>query len=481
MRHTRQRRRFVIVLAALLIICSGLFLEDRIEAFVPDIKNYAETRIEEAFDGRAVFSIGDLEGGIFNPIVINDIQIAGVGHSGGNILPALAIPTIRTNYRIWDLLLNKKGRSIMSVLFFGDAYIDINFVTPGREFSGFARFKADGPGILSFKGYGDIFDRERVDFKGVIKGNIVDMEARLPKGVIKAKINIENDDSITADVNIEHFRLGSLDITASGKLKNKKFNGYSEGEFETDKVILNYKPFLGLKMRYKVSGKEFELAGLDMENVFKAGGKIFFGKPATMDMTVFANNVNLDWLMSAIGASDATKVLTGTLNGKFGFRGPVSNLKSDVRLEIKKGVMSELEFDYLSANFKGEGPIVRIEDSSVSRESGYFSITGEMDIRKIGKKSFFENIRMASDDRAVNWDEIGIRDIRGVQEVRMNKKLLGDINIDFKKFISDENMGESTRYNDEVKLEYKLHPNESIKMMLGSGNDFFGLEHRDKF
>jgi len=483
MRHARHRRRFRYVLAALLVICAVLFLEARIEAFVPEIKSYAETRIGQALDGRAAFSIGSLEGGIFNPIVVNDIKIAGVniGRSAQGALPSVVISSIRTNYRIWDLLLNKKSRSILSVLFFGDAYIDINFVTPGKEISGFARFKGDGSDGLSFKGYADIPGGARADFNGAIKGSSIDIEARLSKGIIRAKINISDDDSITADIDIEHLRLGTLDIVARGTLKNKKFDGYSEGEFHTDKIILNYTPFLGLSMSYKVSEKEFEILSLDMENSLKASGKVFFTKPVTVDMAIFANNVNLDWLMPAIGARDVTKVLTGTMNGKFEFKGPISDLKSDVRLEIKKGMMSGLEFDCLSANFKGDGPIVRIEDSSVYRESGYFSIAGEMDMRKAGKDSFFENIRMASDDRAINWDDIGTRDIRGVREVRMNKKLLGDISIDFKQFISDDDLGGGSRYNDEVKLEYKLNPSESIKMMLGSDNDFFGLEHRDKF
>ena len=88
---------------------------------------------------------------------------------------------------------------------------------------------------------------------------------------------------------------------------------------------------------------------------------------------------------------------------------------------------------------------------------------------------------MASDDRAINWDSLDTRSVGGVREVRMNKKLIEGINIDFTKYLKEEGLDESSRYEDEMKLEYKLDTNESLKMMLGSNNDFFGIEHRDRF
>jgi hypothetical protein len=104
-----------------------------------------------------------------------------------------------------------------------------------------------------------------------------------------------------------------------------------------------------------------------------------------------------------------------------------------------------------------------------------------MDLRKIGKDALFEDIKMASDDRAINWDSMDTRNVQGIQEVHMNKKLMEGINIDFKKFLNEDRLDKSSRYEDEMKLEYKLNTNESLKMAVASGNDFFGLEHKDRF
>ena len=66
MRNIRTRRRLKFVLTVLLIVCVVLFIEDRIEAFVPQMKNFAESRIEDALGGKIKLSIGDVDGGLLH-------------------------------------------------------------------------------------------------------------------------------------------------------------------------------------------------------------------------------------------------------------------------------------------------------------------------------------------------------------------------------------------------------------------------------
>ena len=47
MRHIKARRRFKAILAVLLIVCSLLFFESRIEAFAPQFKTLAENQAVE--------------------------------------------------------------------------------------------------------------------------------------------------------------------------------------------------------------------------------------------------------------------------------------------------------------------------------------------------------------------------------------------------------------------------------------------------
>ncbi|EFK95625.1 secreted protein, partial [sediment metagenome] len=51
MRHLRTRRRYKVVLLFLLALCATLFIESRIEALIPDLREYAESRVEKALGG----------------------------------------------------------------------------------------------------------------------------------------------------------------------------------------------------------------------------------------------------------------------------------------------------------------------------------------------------------------------------------------------------------------------------------------------
>ena len=145
MRHRRVRRRFKVVLALVFALCLVLLAEEKIEALAPQLKSYAEMKIEGAFDGKARFSIGSIDGGIFNPITLNDIKIS--DRSKGAAFSSVDLPIVRTNYRIWDLLTKNKDKSLLSMIFFGDSYIDINFEVANKDVSGFVRFQRGREGF----------------------------------------------------------------------------------------------------------------------------------------------------------------------------------------------------------------------------------------------------------------------------------------------------------------------------------------------
>ena len=484
MRQARSRRRFKLVLSVLFILCFILFVENRIEAFVPEVKNFAEAKVEEALNGRVKFSIGSLGGGILNPLTINDAKVR---DNNSQALPYMVISSIRTNYRIWDILFAKKDASAISSILSGLARVDVNFITINKEASGFVRLENDSS-ALRLTGYVNLLYEDRIDFSGTVKEDSFYVEIRPRKGTIKAQGKITDEGVLTVNFKATHLRLGDFDIVCDGIIKNKITRNPKEpdkasleGEFETKNLLLNYKPFLDLKASYKICDGILEIFNLALADVMRGRGKIDLSKHYNTDFTLTANNLSLSWLLLSLGAKDATSVLTGTMNGKFDFKGPIEKLRSNIQLDIRKGTIAKLDFDYLSAHLKGEGPIIRIEDSRITRESGYFALGGEIDLRKMGKTNLFSDIKIATDDRAITWDGLNITKVQDAQEVRMEKKLSDDINIDFKKFVADGKVDESLRYGDEIQLEYKLHPNDSLKVMVGAEKDFLGFEHKDKF
>jgi len=467
------------------VIVFVFFLETRIEAFVPRLKNLAEAKIGEAFGGRFGFSIGSVDGGILRPLVFNDIKIK--DRKDKPLFSSLDIAGIGTSFRLWDVLLGKRDGPVILALLGGASSIDVNFAVADKGILGFARLEPapEGP---RFKGYIYFFGRERFDFSGKITGDSFDIEINPAAGIVKAKGTIRDDGALLVNLKICNLKIRGYEITCEAKLTNKVVNipaepkaSYIEGELAVKKLVLNYKPFLDVKAAYRISGGILKISEFDLEDAFKGSGSVVLNKPYKMDLALTANNVSLQWLMSALGANDAASIVSGTMNGKFRLEGTPKNLKLSAKLDIRKGTLSTLDFDSLSATLKGDLPIVRIEESRISRESGYFSLAGELDLSKMGKNNLFEDIRIATDDKAITWDGWDSKNVQGVQEVRMKKKVTDDFGIDFKKFITEDKIDESVRETDEVYLEYKLHPNESLRMMVGQDKNFLGLEHKDKF
>lgn len=483
MRRTRARRRFKFILVSLLVVCSALFIESRIEAFVPQIKTFADVKIGETFGGKFNISVGSLDGGIVKPFVLNDIKIK--DKKGVALFSSIDIDSIKTNYRLWDVFF--KNRSFLSNLLSRDSFVYVNFVTKNRQIFGFAKLEGD---LLNptFKGCVNMPSKDRIDFTGEIKQDSFDIKIMPSAGVITAHGVVSENEGLMMDVKVNNVKIGKFDITCDAKVKNKVVASSAnpdvsslEGEIETSNMLLGYKPFLNLKASYVISDGVLKIKSLNLGDSFSSSGSVALKDPYKMDLVVTANNVSLSWLMLSLGVSEAKEALTGTMNSKFIFKGTFRNPRMEANLDIRKGTISTLDFDTLTATLKGDLPFVKIEDSRISRESGYFVLAGEINLARLGKGNMFDDIKIASDDRAVMWDGWNTSKTQDSESINMKKRLNDNINLDFKKFVADQTVDESIRDKDEVQLEYKLNGKDSLKMMMGQDKDFFGLEHKDKF
>jgi hypothetical protein len=253
------------------------------------------------------------------------------------------------------------------------------------------------------------------------------------------------------------------------------------GVVETKNCVLDYKPFLNLRSSYKISDDKLYISDFSLSDIIRGSGTFQLCEPFAVNAGLSVNNLSLSWLASALGSKGGSSIVSGTANIKAEFKGVMANLRSDIRLDVRKGSIWTMDFESLSAHMKGDGALVHIEDSRINRDSGDLVIAGEMDLKKIGKTSIFSNIHLVGDDRAINWDGWNSSKVQNVREVTMKKKITDDIDFGFRKYTSEDTIDEGMKYGDEVQLEYKLHPNDSIKVMAGQDKNFFGLEHKNKF
>ena len=477
MRNIRARRRFKATLIFLLVISVIVFFENRIEAFAPELKILAEERIEGIFGGNFGISIGSIDGGIIRPIALRDVRILSKGRQKYR-LRLFWIKSMVSNYRIWDLVFPDRFKR--------GPRIEIDFETNNRELSGFVILEGTIDNA-TVRGYVSIFGADKIGVEGRFKNGIASLILRPKTGLIKVESNFAADGVLLATIKINHFKLRSLDIAGDIVIKNiavkSAVDGKEEcleGEMEAKNIILNYKPFFDLKASYRISKEILEISKLDIGNMFYLDGRLGLREPYLIDIVALTDNMNLPQVISVIDARYGSSVL-GTMNSKLELKGAMGNLKSNIRLEMRKGRIGEMNFEYLSASLKGDGPMMRIEDSRIMRESGPLVLGGEMDLRRIGKENFFENIKILGGENTMVWDGWDTAKWQDVREFKMTKNVAGGFNIGFKKFVNDDKVDESLRDRDQFELGYNLHPNDSIKLKFGDNSNFFGLEHKDKF
>ncbi|MCX5666596.1 MAG: hypothetical protein NT036_06155 [Candidatus Omnitrophica bacterium] len=477
MRNIRARRRFKATLIFLLVLSAIAFFESRIEAFAPRVKILAEDRIGGVFGKNLDISIGRIDGGIVRPIALRNVKILSKAREkyGSRIF---LIRNMVSNYRVWDLFFPDKFKRAPR--------IDIDFETKNRELSGFLTVEGAIDNAV-VRGHVRLFGSSKIELEGRIKNGIARLILRPGSGLIKLEANFAADGVLLISVKVKHFKLRDVDLAGDVIIRNIAVKNSIdpkdeslEGDIEATNVIVNYKPFFDLKASYKISKETLEVSDLDLGHMLYLNGKFGLREPHIIDMVAVTDNMNMPQVLSVINAGYGSYV-SGSMNSKSELKGTVNNLKTNIHFEMRKGRIGEVNFDYLSVSLKGDGPMMRIEDSRVMRESGPVVLGGEIDLRRIGKESIFENIKVLNGENTMAWDGWETAKWQDVREFRMTKNVAGGFNVGFKKYVNDSNVDESLRERDQVELGYNLHPNDSIKFKFGDNSNFFGLEHKDKF
>jgi len=485
MRHLRTRRRFRIIIAALLVVCIILFVEARIEAFAPQVKDFITLKAEEALGGKVKLSIGNVEGGILNPISFNEIKLKDKHDAA--IFTSIVIDSIRTNYHVWDLLLKRVERSGISNILSRDTFVYVNFETKNRENSGFVRINGDLSDARVI-GSLSLFNNEKVDFEGRITTEYFAFELKPIAGIVKIYGRISSSGDIIMNVRTECFKIHGISIACDLLMRNKitadpavPTEKTLDSELLTRRIVVNGKTYPEIKATYRISKDVLDISRFEFGDNIKMSGKIILRDPYKVDIRILIDNLSCTRFFAIFGAQEIAKVFSGNLNAKIELKGPYKNPKSNISLEVRKGNLMMMDFDSLSVIFKGDGPLLRIDDSRIVRQSGSLVIAGEFDVRKIGKGILFDNLKLISDEKALTWDRFNTSKLNGTEEVNMQKKLSSDLNLGFKRYLNDERVGGSSRDKDEFQLKYKLNELDSLAMSVKDGGGFFGMEHRDSF
>jgi hypothetical protein len=274
-------------------------------------------------------------------------------------------------------------------------------------------------------------------------------------------------------------------LEAKGKLfdyQDKK--GRLAIELLTYGTIIDHHPAEELEIFCNYEDNVLDIVSARVGSQSSASGTIDFNKrPPEIKLLWNVEKINFTDLLAASDEENTTQgsYLEGGLSGKIYIENSLFDPFIKIALEGEKGNFWGVKFERANINLKGNYPILAFHDSRVYREEGgFFILDGKIDLREIGKQTFFDDIKILSDEKTIVLDGWDIA--RGVEqsEITLKKAVSEDLKVGFKTFINDK-MQDLSNESDALELEYKLQGNRSLFMRFEKDEELFGVRHKLKF
>jgi hypothetical protein len=278
----------------------------------------------------------------------------------------------------------------------------------------------------------------------------------------------------------EHVKIGKNDLRTTIGIKTRlvempKKGILLTGEIMTSGTVLNYNPFAESECSFRINEKEFEILYYKFGNSARLYGTIGLAAPSNTSLFLNIDAADLSDLLLFLNQEEKEAFL-GRINGKVSIEGPIRDLKTKGHLESGQGRIGDLFFETANINFEGKGPYIKFSDSRMAQEKVTLVLEGELDLRKIGKPRFLEEVKIKTSDGLVVWEGWDFSKGRGMKGVTFKSSN----NFGFGTYAGEDIVRPGSA-KDGVELEYKIRSKESLKMRMEEGAQFFGLEHKVKF
>lgn len=116
-----------------------------------------------------------------------------------------------------------------------------------------------------------------------------------------------------------------------------------------------------------------------------------FRTAVRLDLAGLELNRIADWI-----PNQSSSKLSGALRGQVEVNGFLGHVSSKGTLIADKGRFGRMNFDQIAIRFQGKGPILRLENSQLSRRGSAMQMEGMLDVRRIGQPDFFRNVKLSS-------------------------------------------------------------------------------------
>jgi len=307
-------------------------------------------------------------------------------------------------------------------------------------------------------------------------------------GLIEVTSTISQKKGLSIDAKLSHVNLFGLDVLSQIYINTSLHRpGNSpeilRGSLKTQNSILNYKPFQEIQARWVLKENELFITRFSLGDAYKLSGMFNLDAPYNMDLNLAVKNAFLeDWLIFAEPDSDQPRPLSGVANGQMSIKGPLKEAVSSGRFEVRNGNIQEVKFNVMNFNLDGKGPILLVADSKMVKEGGFLLMDGEINMRKLGKRNIFEDIKIETDQRVIVWEGWDISKDIYTSEVNLEKDVSEDFKVNLKTYTSAGNDNtDPDRKRSEIGLDYKIQKDDSINLRMKEDSAFMGVERKIKF
>ncbi len=488
-------------LIAIAVVLTGLYFADSSETFWA--KHIAEDQVAAFLGNRFSVSIGEVKGGIFKDMVLQNVSFRTGEDMGDKVF---RVDRMEVSYRLWWELLNKahfwkKEKK-------GLKHIAIFFSEKNPFIQGFISFDSyhDKVEVLGHVSPVLFNDRTKRAFKGAfikqddgkyncdllwdgrmkIEGVLDPSDRSLSMGLVpvsgkKGYITIEAAVSDDRDVEV-YSRLDKVDFYGT-EIIGDIWITYSDVEkplfgFKAQNLVVNKGPIWDFSAEgsFLADEKAVVIDEIKWGEGLSLKGRVSTQEPYVSNIKLSMERVNLLTLEKL--ANDPNTRLRGDLSGNIEVSGPANSADVNGRIFIKEGVLGEMEFNSLFATLSGKYPVIKVTDARAVKNEGNIVITGEIDFSN--KNNAIENLLFDTDNKVAVWEDwqISKEDSNNVVEANRDRVTVATV-LEGQDVDKDIKEGRSTEKD--VEFRYKIDKSNSLKMGVEEEDSFIGVEHKLEF
>ncbi|MFH1305576.1 MAG: hypothetical protein ABIH74_04180 [Candidatus Omnitrophota bacterium] len=446
------------------------------------LKIFVEDKIAEVLGHGLSVRIGDISGGVFGDIVLQDVGF----FAGKNDRVALSLERVEMAYRLWEA--TRKDPAPDSGKTNLPKRIAVYFGAKSPFTRGLIELKGN-PETLEVAGYvRPFFSGENLDVSGAVNMLTRAVELELvPMRGNKSSVKFSGSQDAEGKIQI-YARLNRTDIGGReviGDLKAfyesphgvPRQSGFSVS-FEN--LIVDKRPFWDFAAEGAFFPDEGKISfqSLRWGDSFELNGNIGTNAPYQTKVKILTKGMELKALTGVLGDDKAP--FFGAVNAEIYIEGPAATANVKGRLYIGEGALENMEFRSMFATLEGTLPIVRVVDSRVVKKGGYILVTGEMDFSKWSENKAFDGLVFDTDNKVAVWKNWQIAKEDGTHLVEATRdRVILTTSVDDKDL--REKPGLANPVQQELGFSYKLDNNSSVKLEFDDERDFLGLEHKWQF